>query len=94
MSIPVPPIIEIPTAISYRNAVGRTVPLTNIELDQNMAFLHNEADLRLKITDFNSGSIIERLNENSESSSPGGIDSFLLRGLAPSIDGLEESLVQ
>lgn len=91
MSIIAP--VSIPSAIAYRTAPGRPTPLSNIELDQNFAFLHNEADLRLKIEDFTSTNIITKLNSDAQSASPGGIDSYLLRGLPPQTDNIPTTLV-
>lgn len=49
-------------ALTLRTAVGRTTPLTNIELDANFTYLETQSNLRLVITDYNYSTILDRLN--------------------------------
>lgn len=49
-------------ALTLRTAVGRTTPLSNIELDGNFTYLETQSNLRLVITDYNYSTILERLN--------------------------------
>ena len=49
-------------ALTLRTAVGRTTPLSNLELDGNFTYLETQSNLRLVITDYNYSTILERLN--------------------------------
>lgn len=84
MAITVPSTLTIPTAITYRTATGRTTPLSNAEVDQNFAFLHDFSDKRLLITDFTADNMIAKLNADSSTAAPGGLNVSTLRGAAPS----------
>lgn len=92
--MPTPPSpITIPSALVYRSTPGRNTPLTNLELDQNFAYVENLAELRLPVSQFTSTQIISKLNSDSQSSSAGGINSFLLRGFAPNDGTVASTLV-
>lgn len=85
--------VTIPAAIAYRTAVGRSTPLTNIEIDQNFAFLHDFSDQKLSQADFTSTAIIAKLNDDLATSNPGGLNVSLLRGAAPSTSNTINSVV-
>ena len=85
--------VTIPAAIAYRTAVGRSTPLTNVEIDQNFAFLHDFADNKLSQSDFTSTAIITKLNADLATSNPGGLNVSLLRGAAPSTSATVNTVV-
>ena len=92
--MPTPPSpITVPTSLSYRSTVGRNAPLTNLELDGNFAYLENLAEQKLPISTFNAENIISTLNASALTASPGGINSSLLRGYAPTSSNLGNSIV-
>jgi len=92
--MPTPPSpITVPTSLAYRSIVGRSIPLTNLELDGNFAYLENLTEQRLLITDFTSTNMVTKLNADPATSSAGGLDSALLRGSAPSSSNLANSIV-
>jgi len=72
-------------ALTLRTAVGRTTPLSNLELDGNFTYLETQSNLRLVITDYNYSTIIARLN-GAPSQYKGfgsGIDVRYLQGNEP-----------
>lgn len=92
--MPTPPSpITIPTSLSYRSVVGRSVPLSNLELDGNFAYLENLAEQRLPIISFTAANIISKLNADVATASPGGLNVSLLRGFAPTVDNTGNTVV-
>jgi hypothetical protein len=80
---------DISSNIVLRSAKG--YPLTNTELDNNFKFLSTGVNQKLNITDFNSLSIVSRIN--TLTSAQAGLNAYLLRGSAPSITATGSSIV-
>lgn len=92
--MPTPPSpITVPTSLSYRSVSGRTIPLTNLELDGNFAYLENLAEQRLLISSFTSTNMIDKLNDDPATAAAGGLNVSLLRGYAPSSNNAGNSIV-
>lgn len=92
--MPTPPApITVPNSLTYRSVAGRTLPLSNLELDKNFAYVENLAEQRLLIGDFTAANIISKLNSNSLSSTPGGVNASEVRGYYPEDDSIGNTLV-
>ena len=81
MPLPPEPIV-IPTSLTYRSALGRVLPLSNLELDGNMAYLEKLAEERLPISDFTGQNIIDLINQTDNS----GVDAASLSSFRANIE--------
>lgn len=93
--MPTPPSpITIPTSLTYRSVTGRVIPLTNLELDGNFAYLENLAEQRLPRSEFEDASnIVDILNSDPATASAGGLNAGELRGYGLASANVAESLV-
>ena len=79
--------IPVPSALKFRNTVGRNKSLESAEIDGNFAFLDTKIDKKLDSDDLTIQAILNLLDTQS-TSSDNGLDVAYLRGLVPSDTGV------
>lgn len=79
--------VDVPSSIILRSEKG--YPLTITELDNNFKYLANGLTEKLNIVDFNPTNITDKIN--SISAAAASLDAWELRGLAPSVEVIENT---
>lgn len=79
--------VDVPSSIILRSEKG--YPLTITELDNNFKYLANGLTEKLNIVDFNPTNITDKIN--SISAAAASLDAWDLRGLAPSVEVIENT---
>lgn len=79
--------VDVPSSIILRSEKG--YPLTITELDNNFKYLSNSLTEKLNIKDFNPTSITDKIN--SISAATASLDAWTLRGLAPSVEVVDDT---